>query len=258
MKLASLLMFALGSTPFNSSTQFEWGRSELWESRGFDSVATEDGKQLKTIRDHDRTRLVISLRSREFQINEEPKLWIASGSVRKGHTHSGLPIGVANAWPPKGDLVSATVSTLGPWESCRVGVYRVWYRQSRQESMIKVPESEFASMLEVVSRDLLAHFASRRLAPDGNVSIGGRSYSAMRASGTDARFIDFAAWTSAHGLTVSTGQEGTVKSFTKGGTLWIVPLASNKIKKGSAWQTLPDIVMQKDGKTMIPIAGLSN
>jgi len=112
--------------------------------------------------------------------------------------------------------------------------------------------------LEALVRDALSNFAARRLAVDGNVTVSGRSYSAMRASGTNTRLIDLAAWTNANGLTVSTGQDGTVKSFTKSGTLWIVPLASNKIKKGSTWQTLPDIVMQRDGKTMIPIAGLSD
>ena len=183
-------------------------------------------------------------------------LGTSSAPARRAAMPSGMPIGKQHAFFNSPGNRSIEVITV--FESVSVSVSGPSFRNGVERGASAIPSNLPATADETITRLCLSGLAARRLSPNGKVSLDGRDYSALKASGSNTRYIDLAAWTSAHGLLVSTGQDGTVKSFTKAGTLWIVPLASNKIKKGSAWQTLPDIVMQKDGKTMIPTTGLSN
>ena len=172
---------------------------------------------------------------------------------RHSQTPSGFPIGTLSSWLPD---VFVDFRVAGKHESLQVKLQGKSWSNGRSRGASSLNGLDESPMVEALSRHSLGSYAAKRLAADGSVSIGGRSYLAMKATGTNTRYIDLAAWAERNNLVVGSGQDGTVKSFTTGGQLWIIPLASVKIKKGSTWQSLPDLVMRKDGKFYIPVAAL--
>jgi len=172
---------------------------------------------------------------------------------RHGQTPSGLPIGTLSAWLPNN---SVDFRVAGKYEALQAGLRGKTWRNGTSRGAETLDGLAESPMVEVISRYGLSAFAAQRLAPDGNVSVGSLSYPALKASGTNTRYIDLAVWAERNSLVVSIGQDGTVKSFNRAGQQWIIPLASVKIKRGSTWMTLPDLVMRRDGKFWIPVAAL--
>ena len=175
---------------------------------------------------------------------------VADRSWTHGSTPSGLPLGVSVSYHPKSEIVKA-----GSYqEYATSSYYGPGFRDQTSRGNLPATATDASIIVERLCRFALAHVASQRLLGDGTISISGRSYSSYKASGTNTRYIDLAAWGQANNLTVNTEEDGTVKSFSTGGKLWIIPLAAVKIKKGSTWQTLPDLVMRKDGKFFVPVS----
>lgn len=236
-------------------------RPDLLSQHKFVRIASDPKIRFAARRSTDGSELRWKFRSvSNERIAQEiaPTRQSAIDTSRFNYSSSGLPLGSRCTWT--GALASGVVTVIagGFYEIANLQMLGAVQQSGRSKWFAQLAPNMTEPVLEILCREVLSNYAAQRMSADGNVSVSGRSYPAMKASGTNARFIDLSSWASANSLTVSTGQDGTVKSFTKGGTLWIVPLASNKIKKGSVWQTLPDIVMQKDGKFMIPISALSN
>ncbi len=182
-----------------------------------------------------------------------PTMRVASTYWTHGETPSGLPLGITVSC-----IREETVAVrAGSYQEFAEASYHgQGFRQDKSRGRRAAEAEDAPQLAERLCRFTLAHAASLRLGADGTAAVGGASYPALKASGTNTRYIDLAAWAERNNLVVSTGQDGTVKSFTKGGQLWIIPLASVKIKKGSTWQNLPDLVMRKDGKFYVPVAAL--
>lgn len=170
-----------------------------------------------------------------------------------GVTPSGYPLGTLVSYFQGGNV---TLRGGGHSEHVGVTIYGPSFREGRSRGRRAIVVAEESQFVERALRYALGHFSARRLSNDGSVSVGGHGYSAMKASGTNTRYIDLGTWAAENGLVVSAGQDGTVKSFTKAGKLWVIPLAAAKIKKGSIWHSLPDLVMRKDGKYYVPVAAL--
>ncbi len=177
----------------------------------------------------------------------------SSASWTHGVTPSGYPLGTLVSY-----FQGSNVTLRGGGQSEHVGVaiHGASFREGRSRGNRAIVVAEESQFVERALRYALGHFAARRLSNDGTVTIGGHRYSAMKASGTNTRYIDLGTWAAQNGLVVSTGQDGTLKSFTRDGKLWVIPLAAAKIKKGSNWQSLPDLVMRKDGKYFVPVVAL--
>jgi len=232
---------------------------DVFEKNGFSQFEERTSSQssLEIVRPSDGATMFVELASGSPQLVQRsvgPGMLV---SGRRGWSHGSTPSGY-----PLGTLVSyfqgGNVTLRGGGHSEHVGVDLVGtgFREGRNRGRRPISVAAESPFLEIALRYSLGHYAARRLTNDGSVSIGNRNYLVMKAAGTNTRYIDLAAWAHNNDLVVGSGQDGTVKSFTKGGQLWIIPLASVKIKKGSTWQTLPDLVMRKDGKFYIPVAAL--
>ena len=179
-----------------------------------------------------------------------------SASVRKNWTPSGYWMGQYSRFSPAGMQDIAFAYAGGMCEKVQCVIDLNMHRARLEPSRLISVEQEQVK-LEAFTRDALGGYAARRLTPDGNVLLGGASYPAFKAAVTNARLIELDTWLSRNNLTATASHDGTVLNFTKGGTPWIVPLGSVKIKKGEDWITMPDLVMRRSGKYLIPVSVLN-
>jgi len=180
----------------------------------------------------------------------------ASSEFRWNWTPSGHWMGQYSRFSRAG-IHSSVVSYAGGMNEaaqCAIGLNA---DQARLEPLRMISVDQEQVKLEAFTRDVLGNYAARRLAPDGSVLVGGQSYPVFKASVTNARLIELEPWLTRNNLTATATHDGTVLNFTKGGTPWIVPLGSVKIKKGESWITMPDLVMRRSGKYLVPITVLA-
>lgn len=230
-------------------------------SEGFVSDGIEGADHITLRRRDNRYLMSISVRDHGGIINQGA---FASAAARKKNwTPSSMPIGKLNWWPQtesrRGTTVyndGVSITGYGAREHVKVTYFPAHTNGGYSKRFLEV--KEFDNVGELTLRDVLSSYASLRLDSDGSVKINGGSYPAMRAIRTEAQFIELEEWAKRNNVRLKSGHGGTVKSFSYGGQMWIIPLASMKIKKGSAWQTLPDLVMRKDGKFYVPVAAFNN
>lgn len=235
----------------------EFSDPAIRQSYGFSSLESSGTRRFTASRPTDQAVLTIQLRDDDRIPASVEELSAFQYSVKPqiNWSPSGLWMGRFWVWGRPDDNASQFTTSFGFRESVTVSIGRMPNRQDMHD-FPKIDALAERARVETFARDTLGAFAGRRLQEDGSMTVAGHSYATFSASGTTTRYIDLAAWAEQNNLVVGSGQDGTVKSFTKGGQLWIIPLASVKIKKGSTWQSLPDLVMRKDGKFYIPVAAL--
>jgi len=236
----------------------DYASSELHARYSFSVVIEESSGDLRLRRTTDGARLKIRVMNnlQDNRVLEEHHDKPSSADFRWNWTPSSHWIGQYSRFSPAGMQDSIVSYAGGMCEKVQCVIDLNMDRVRLEPSRLISVEQEQVK-LEAFTRDVLGAYAARRLAPDGNVLLGGQNYPAFKAAVTNARFIELDTWLFRNNLTATATHDGTVLNFTKGGTPWIVPLSSVKIKKGEDWITMPDLVMRRSGKYFIPLSALN-
>ena len=253
--LSSLLLAILGNQGDQLS---DYVTGELASHYTFTITEAETKTRLRFRRSPDGARLTLLVN--DFRdtgrILDERHDKPSSAEFRWNWTPSGYWMGQYSRFSLAG-VQSSVVSYAGGMNESAQCSIALNADRARLEPARMISVEQEQVKLEAFTRDALGGYAARRLTPDGNVLLGGASYPAFKAAVTNARLIELETWLSRNNLTATASHDGTVLNFTKGGTPWIVPLGSVKIKKGEDWITMPDLVMRRSGKYLIPVSALN-
>lgn len=110
--------------------------------------------------------------------------------------------------------------------------------------------------VEALTRQAMGRFAARRAGAIRSRTIGGRAVPVFTASETNAEMADLNAWAAARSVELNHNLAAHRASFSWRGQSHLAALATDKIKVGGTWRSMPDIVMEHQGKLWVPLEAL--
>lgn len=167
---------------------------------------------------------------------------------------SGVPIGKnVRLHSYKGHL-NLTVSNN--WERCRALLFSPMIVNGRSRRIRPDDHSDKEEWLESIVRQAMGRFASRRAGAINIRAISGGSVPTFVASSTGTVMVDLIAWAGARGVALNLNQSLRRASFSWRGKSHLLALATDQIKIGNQWHTMPDIVIEHQDKLWVPLTTL--
>jgi hypothetical protein len=107
---------------------------------------------------------------------------------------------------------------------------------------------------ETVARYAMSRGAAARLGSVSNCQFNGYMARTATCTKTNRVMVDVRDWAAAKGWSVEETAEPGYLTLRKGTRYVVVPSAAEKIKVDGQWRAMPDLVMVKSGRYMVPVS----
>jgi hypothetical protein len=107
-------------------------------------------------------------------------------------------------------------------------------------------------------RDTLANIVGDELGAAPNAVVNGLSISGTKKNSVGNLFVPVQSWAYARGIALSVNREHGTLSFTRSGTMYVIPVAASRAKRGTEWRSLGGFIVRSDAKHYAPLAGLES
>lgn len=113
--------------------------------------------------------------------------------------------------------------------------------------------SKIGKLLERVVRYSLARIAGRRLGKVTALGVSGGSIPTATCRLSNAKFGDLRSWCTTKGWAVTEDKTLGVLTVKRGASFVVIPMGTAWVKwNGRSWTKISDVVMEKDGRIMVP------
>jgi len=116
--------------------------------------------------------------------------------------------------------------------------------------MAKQDWTQWDPWIESLARSIVASAVFRRLDPDAPSRFGTVEVPAFRCRLSETRFLKLREWAIARSYSIQ-AVENAVR-LSRNGVEVLIPLGSDRVKVGSRWVPLPDLVAERNGSWYVP------